>query len=179
MVHQTHNKAGKHGIKSPLRVSAITNQCVNCGSTFADRPTAQKNVVHSWTKGTCRTDRSHMPWSEVTQPISCNLCARMSWFANVPRTCPLDASALLRSDDPSELAWPVRQPRRNKQRARHGPEREPRVHQERRSGCRGATTPKAAPTNLTQNQGRRGNQRIDDSCGQAQSRRQVRAEELQ
>ena len=61
----------------------------------------------------------------------------MWWFANVLRTCPLSASALpaptIRA---SWHAQPVRQPRRNKQRARHGPEREPRVHRERRSGRR-------------------------------------------
>ena len=44
MAHQTHNKGGNHGIRSPLLVSVITNQCVNCGSTFADRSTAQNNV---------------------------------------------------------------------------------------------------------------------------------------
>ena len=42
-----HNKNGNHGTRSPLRVSVITNQCVTCGSTFADRPTAQKHVVNS------------------------------------------------------------------------------------------------------------------------------------
>ena len=78
MAHQTHNKSGNHGIKSPLRVSVITNQCVSCGSTFVDRPTAQNHVVNSWTNGTCRTDRSHMTWAleDITLPISCNLCAQ-------------------------------------------------------------------------------------------------------
>ena len=78
----------------------------------------------------------------------------------------------------SRHAQPFRQPRRNRQHARNGYEREPRVHQERRSGLRGATTLEAAPTNLQQNQARRWSQRIDDG-GQAQSRRQVRAEEPQ
>ena len=27
MAHQTHNKSGNHGVKSPLRVSVITNHC--------------------------------------------------------------------------------------------------------------------------------------------------------
>ena len=75
IAHQTHNKEGNHGIKSPLRVAVITNQCVDCGSAFADRATAQNHVVNSWSRGTCRTDRSHMTSSleEVTQPIICNL----------------------------------------------------------------------------------------------------------
>ena len=51
VTHQTHNKSGNHGIKSPLRVSVITNQCINCSSTLADRSTAQNHVVNSWTKG--------------------------------------------------------------------------------------------------------------------------------
>ena len=78
MAHQTHNKSGNHGIGSPLRDSVITNQCATCGSTFADRSTAQNHVVNSWTRGTCRTDRSHMTWAleEITHPISCNLCAQ-------------------------------------------------------------------------------------------------------
>ena len=78
MAHQRHNKSGNHGIRSPLRVSVITNQCVNCGSTFADRSTPQNHVVNSWTRGTCRTDRSHMTWAleEITHPISCNRCAQ-------------------------------------------------------------------------------------------------------
>ena len=42
IAHQTHNKGGNNGIRSPLRVSVIANQCVNCGSAFADRPTAQE-----------------------------------------------------------------------------------------------------------------------------------------
>ena len=29
IAHQTHNKGGNHGIKSPLRVAVITNQCVS------------------------------------------------------------------------------------------------------------------------------------------------------
>ena len=78
MAHQTHNTGGSHCIKSPLRVSVVTNQCVKCGTTFSDRSTAQNHVVSSWNKGTCRTDRSHMTWSleEVTQPFSGNLCAQ-------------------------------------------------------------------------------------------------------
>ena len=57
---------------------------VNCGST----------VVNSWTRGTCRTDRSHMTWAleEITLPSSCNLCAQE--FANVLRTCSLDPLAV-------------------------------------------------------------------------------------
>ena len=42
----------------------------------------------------------------------------------------------------------VRQPRRNRQDSRNRHEREPGVHQEGRSGRRGATTSKATPTNL-------------------------------
>ena len=97
IAYQTHDKGGNHGIKSPLRVVVITNQCVNCGSTSADRPTAQNHVVDSWSKETCRTDRSHMTWSlqEVTQPISCNLREQeFSGSANVKRACSLDALAL-------------------------------------------------------------------------------------
>ena len=140
-------------------------------------------VVSSWSRGTCRTDRSHMTWSleEVTQQISCNLCAQefddlQTCFAHARMThLPFPAP----TTRVSRHAQPIRPPRRNRQHVRNGHQREPRVHQERRSGRRGATTPKAAPTNLKQNQARRGNQRIDDSGGQAQSRRQVRAEEPQ
>ena len=60
IANQTHNTGGTQGIKPPPLVAVITNQCVNCGSTFAGRPTAQNHVVNSWTKGICRVDRSHM-----------------------------------------------------------------------------------------------------------------------
>ena len=62
----------------PIASISFTNQCVNCGSTFADRSTAQNHVVNSWSRGTCRTNSSHMTWAleEVTHPISCNLCAQ-------------------------------------------------------------------------------------------------------
>ena len=78
IAHQTPNKSDNHGTRFPLRAYVITNQCVNCGSTFADRPTAQKHVVNSWTRGTSKTDCSHMTWAleEITYPISCNLCAQ-------------------------------------------------------------------------------------------------------
>ena len=35
------------------------------------------DVVNSWSRCTCRTDRSHMTWApdEITHPIICNLCA--------------------------------------------------------------------------------------------------------
>ena len=102
---QTHNKGGNHGTKSTLRVAVITNQCVNCGSIFADRSNAQNHGVNSWSRGTCRTDRSHMPWplEEVTQPISCNLREREFWgSAKGLRACPLDAPALPSSNDQRE-----------------------------------------------------------------------------
>ena len=53
---------------------------------------------------------AHMTWSleEVTQPISCNLCAQeFGELQNVLCTCPRDASALSSSDDPSESACPA------------------------------------------------------------------------
>ena len=108
--HQTHNNGGNHGIKSPLRVAVITNQRVNCGSTFAHHPTAQNHVVYSWSRGTCNTDRSHLTWSleEVhtanqLQPLR----ARIWGSANVSRACPLDAPALPNSDDQRESACPA------------------------------------------------------------------------
>ena len=135
----------------------ITNQCVNCGSTFAARPTAHNHVVNSWTRGTCLTDRSHMPWSldEVTQPISCNLCAQelgdlqtchsRARLTHLPFPAPTIRA--------SWHAQPVRQPRRNKQHARSGHEREPRGRQLRRTpsrtkhdgGASGSTTVVATP----------------------------------
>ena len=105
MAHQTHNKSDNQGVRSPLRVSGITNQCVNCGSTFADRSTAQNHVVNSWTRGTCKTDRSHMTWAveEITHPMSCNLCAQeFGDFANVLYTGPPESSALPITDDSRE-----------------------------------------------------------------------------
>ena len=176
IAHQTHNKGGNHGIKSPLRVAVSMNQGVSCGSTFADRPTAQNRVVNSWTRGTCRTDHSRMTWSpeEVTQPISCNFCAQE--FGDLQTYCVHARLTHLPFPAPtirvSRHAQPVRQPRRNRQHARNG-------HERRRSGRTGATTPKAAPTNLKQNQGRRRSHRTDDGGGHTQSRRQVRAEEPQ
>ena len=79
-VHSSPNaqqKGYNHGIKAPFRVAGIMNQGVNCGSTFADRPTAQSHVVKSGTRGSCKKDRSHGICSleEVTQPINCNFCA--------------------------------------------------------------------------------------------------------
>ena len=179
MAHQTH-KSGNHGIKSPLRVSVITNQCVNCGSTFEDRPTAQNHVVSSWTTGTCRTDRSHMNWAleEIILPISCNLCAQefgdlQTYYTHARLThLPFPAPTIRESN-----AQPARQPSR--QHARDGQEREPRDRQEgRQQRRRGAA--KAASTNRQQNQARRRNPRIDGSGSQAaQGRIQVRAEEPQ
>ena len=60
IAHQTHNQSGNRGIRSPLRVSVITNLCVQGGSTFADWPTAQNHVVNAWARTTGRIDRSHM-----------------------------------------------------------------------------------------------------------------------
>ena len=175
IAHQTRNKGGNHGIKSPLRVAVITDQCVSCGSTFADRPTAQNHAVNSWTRGTCRTDCSHMTWSleEVTQSISCTFCAQElgdleTYYAHARLTHLPFPAPTIRLSRPAQL---IRQP--TKEMDTSG------VHQERWSGRRGATTAKAAPTNFQQNQARRWSQRIDDSGGQAQSRRQVRAEEPQ
>ena len=79
-VHSSPNaqqKGYNHGIKSTSGVAVITNQGVNCGTTFADRPVAQNHVVKSGTRGSCRKDRIHVIWSleEVTQPTSRNLCA--------------------------------------------------------------------------------------------------------
>ena len=116
IAHKTHNKGGNHSIKSPLRVAVITNQCVDCGSTFADRSTAQNHSVNSWSRCTCRTDRSHMTWSleEVTQPITCNPCEQEFWGSAAP------------TFRGSRHAQHLRQPRRNRQHARNGHEREPR-----------------------------------------------------
>ena len=169
MAHQTH-KIGNHGIKSPLRVAVITNQCVNCGSTFADRPTAQNHVVNSWTSGTCRTDRSHMTWAleEIVLPISCNLCAQefgdlQTYYTHAFLThLPFPAPTIRES----RHAQPARQPRRHRLHSRDGHEREPGIHQEgRQQRRRGAA--KAAPTNRQQSQARRRGPRIDGSSSQA------------
>ena len=140
----THNKGCNHGIKSPLRVAVIKNQCVHCGNTFADRPTSRNHVVNSWTRGTCRTDRSHMTWSleEVTQPIRARMCAS----ANVLRACLLDALALPSSDDQTESTCPASLT------AKHAEEQQHR-RQLRRNACRtkrdggasGSTTVVAKP----------------------------------
>ena len=100
---------------------------------------------------------------------------------NVPRTCPLDASALSSTNETSEWhAQHLRLPRRNRQHARNGHQREPRVHQEgRQLGRGGAANPKAAPTNRQSNQARRRVQRLDDSGGQAQRNTSRSAQEPQ
>ena len=153
-VHNSPNaqqKGHNHGIKSPSGVAVITNQGVNCGSTFADRPAAQNHVVKSGTRGSCKKDRSHGICSleEVTQPISCNLCAHEFGDLHVLRAHarlthkPFPAPTI-RASQHAQL---VRQPRRHRQHSRDGHERGPRVHQEGRRGGRGAATPTAAPTN--------------------------------
>ena len=178
MAHQTHNKSGRRGMKSPLRVSVVTNQCVNCGSTFADRPTAQNHVVSTWTTGTCRADRSHITWAleEITLPISCNLCAQeisdlQTFCAHARMTHLPFPSPVIRESN----AQPARQPRRHRQHSRNGHERGPTFRQKgRQQRRRGAA--KAASTNRQQSQARRTNVRIDGSGGQAaQGRIQVRA----
>ena len=180
MAHQTHNKSGNHGRKSPLRVSVITNQCVNCGSTFADRPTAQNHVVSSWTTGTCRTERSHTTWAleEITLPISCNLSAQefgdlQTYYTRARMThLPFPAPAIRES-----TAQPAQQTRRHRQHSRNGHERGPTVRQKgRQQRPRGAA--KAASTYRQLSQARKRNFRIDGSGGQAaQGRKQVRAED--
>ena len=124
IVHQTHNKSGTHGTRSPLRVSVITNQCVNCGSTFEDRSTAQNHVVNSWTRGTCRTHRSHMTWAlkKITHPISCNLCAQefgdlQTYYAHVRLTHLLVPAPTISENRHAQHA---RQPRRHRQHSRAG-----------------------------------------------------------
>ena len=98
-----------------------------------------------------------------------------TYFAHASLThLPFPAPRIRGSRD----AQPLRQPRRNRQHARTGHEREPRVHQEgRQPGRRGAAKSKAAPTNR-QAKARWRRQRLD-SGGQAQSRHQGRAEEPQ
>ena len=92
-----------------------------------------------------------MTWSleEVTQAISCNLCEQefgdlQPYYAHARLThLPFPASTIRGS----RHAQPLRQPRRNRQHARNGHEREARVHQEgRQLGRRGAATPTTAPT---------------------------------
>ena len=111
MTHQTHNKSGNHGVRCPLRVPGITKHWVNCGSTLADRSTAQNYVVNSWTRGICRTDRSHMIWAfeEITHPISCNLCAQefvdfRTYYAHVRLT---HLSVFPITDDSRESTCPA------------------------------------------------------------------------
>ena len=76
IAHQTHNKGGNHGIKSPLRVAVITNQCVNRGSTFADRSTAQNHAVNSWSRGTWR--RSHSQSVATLASKNLVICQRIA-----------------------------------------------------------------------------------------------------
>ena len=136
------------------RQSVITNQCVNCGSTFADRPTAQNHVVNSRIRGTCKTNRSHVTWAleEVTFPISCNLCVQevgdmQTYYTHVRLThLPFPAPTIREN----RYAQPARQPRRHRQHSISGDEREPRVHQEGRQPWRGRA--KAASTNRQPNQ---------------------------
>ena len=180
--NQTHKKSGNHGIKSPLRVSVITNQCVNCGSTFADRPTAQNHVVNTWTTGTCRTECSHITWAleEITFPISCNLCAQefgnlQTYYTHARMThLPFPAPTVRESKTQQ-----ARQPRRRRQHSGNGQERGPMLRQKgRKQRRRGAA--KAAPTNRQQSQTRRRFPRIDGSGSQAvQGRIQAQAEEPQ
>ena len=153
----------------------------HCGSTFADRSTAQNHIVNSWTRVTCRTDRMSWALEEITHPTSCNLCSQefgdlQTYHAHVRLTdLPLE-SATVRESRHAQLA---RQPRRHRQHSRSGHEREPRIHQEgRQTRRRGAA--KAASTNRQPNQAaRRRGQRFDDSGTQAQGGRQGRAEESQ
>ena len=122
-----------------------------------------------------------MTWAleEITQPISCNLCAQefgdlQTYNAHVRLTHLPFPSPTVRE---SRHAQSARQPRRHRQRSRSGHGREPRIQQEgRQSRRRGAV--KAASTNRQRNQtARRRGQRLDDSGTQAQGRRQGRAEE--
>ena len=181
--HQTHNKGGNHGIKSPLRVAVITNFCVKCGSTFADRSTAQNHVVNSWTRCTCKTDRSHMTWSleAVTQPISCNLCEQefgdlQTYYAHARltrRTCP---SQLRRSEG-------VNMPSLSQDATGNTQELDTSASlgsiMKDGSLVAEAAKSKAAPTNRQPKQARWRGQRLDDCGGQARSRLQGRAEEPQ
>ena len=109
MAHQTHNKSGNRGIKSPLRLSILTNQCVICGSTFADRSTAQNHFVNAWTRGTCRADRSHMTghWERSHSRSAATSSARFGRFAKVQRTCSHDPFAFRITDDPRESTCPA------------------------------------------------------------------------
>ena len=190
IAHPTRNKGGNHGIKSPLRVAVITNQCVNGGSTFADRSTTQNHVGNSWSRGTCRTDGSHMTWSlkEVTEPITCNLCEQefgdlQTDYAHARLThLPFPAPTI----KGCRHAQPLRQPRRNRQHARNGHKREPGGHQEgpqpgrrgaakskRDGGASGATTAVAKPTAKTSRSRRRAS---TNSCSRPSSRSIRRSE---
>ena len=180
MAHQTHNKSGNHGIRSPLRVTVVTNQCVHCGSTFADRSTVQNHVVNSWTRGTCRTDRSRMTWAleEITQPICCNLCAQefgdlQTYYAHV-RLIHLPFLS------PTIQEKPARQPRRHRQHSRDL-DMSGSLGSIKRDGSRGGEEPRRQLRRTVSRTKQRGGggQRLDDSGTQAQGRRQGRAEESQ
>ena len=112
-VHSAPNapEGSNHGIKSPLRVAAIMNQFVNCG-TLANRPTA-------------RTIEARVGQIGVTQPISCNLCEQefdvQTYSAHARPHLPFPAT--IRVSRHAQL----RAPRRNRQHARNGHEREPGV----------------------------------------------------
>ena len=109
MAHQTHNKSGNHGIKSPSRVSVVTNQCVNCGSAFADRSTAQNHVVNSWTRATLQDrPQSHdLGTEDHTANHLQPLRARIWRNANVLRKCSPDPFAFPITDVPRESACPA------------------------------------------------------------------------
>ena len=84
------------------RSACQSSWCINCGSTFADRPTAQNHVVNSLATGKCTADRSHMPWAldDVTSPMKGNVCATKHLrLATLLRTCAPDTRFRSRADN--------------------------------------------------------------------------------
>ena len=169
-----------------LRVAVITNQCVNCGSTFADRPTAQNHVVNSWSRGTCRTDRSHTTWSleEVTHSQSVatfasknlGICKRITRHARLTHL-PFPAPTIRGS----RHAQPLRQPRRNEA-TRKKWTRAASPGSIKRDGSLVAQEQQSRRQlrqTASRTEAKRRGQRLDDNGGQAQSRQQGRAEDPQ
>ena len=117
----------------------------------------QNHVVNSWSKGTCRKERSHISWplKDVPQTICCNICAQelgdlQKFTSHFGLTLLPVPAPTIRGSAHAQL---VSEPRRNRQHSRDGHEWEARVRQERRrQNRRGTAKPKAAPRHRQSNQ---------------------------
>ena len=160
-VHGASNTQQERQPRHQIPIASLSYHESMCPLRKICRP-FHMDAVNSRTRGTCRTDRSHMTWAleEITHPIICNLCTHQfeglqTFCAHVRFTHLPFPSPTIRE---SRHAQPARQPRRHKQHSRDGHEREPRMHQEgRQPRRRGAA--KAASTNRQPNQAGRSAER--------------------